>query len=49
MRVIGHTEWGLLLSEVAFTNALRTSNEEIDHRNLKIGTDMAGKICLGRT
>ena len=30
-------------------NGLRTPNEDINQRNLKIWADVADKICFGRT
>ena len=32
-----------------FTHGLRTSNEGINQRSLKIWADVADKICFGRT
>ena len=32
-----------------FDHGLRTPNEGINHRNLKIWADVADKICFGRT
>ena len=34
---------------LTITHELRTPNEGIDQRNLKIWADMADKICFGRT
>ena len=39
----------LKMQVIAFGHGLRTPNEGISQRNLKIWADVADKICFGRT
>ena len=43
------TETGKKYDFMRFGHGLRTPNEGINQRNLKVWADVADKICFGRT
>ena len=47
--VITYIFFQLLFSTFQVAHGLRTPNEGINQRNLKIWADVADKICYGRT